>query len=105
MHSKRYQIFRITMIAIISFISGIILTIVAAAAYDAGVQERATKLLTTIKSNASDLEAEDAVAYYALVRQNISTLIDVLTEVDKGLVALSGDENFIPPPPPPQGTG
>jgi hypothetical protein len=71
------------MIATISFISGILITVVAAATYDAAIQSRAAKLLTAIKTNASDLTSEDAVAYYSVVRENIKSLIAVLTEVDK----------------------
>lgn len=83
MHSKSHHALRIGMIATISFISGILITVVAAATYDAAIQSRAAKLLTAIKTNASDLTSEDAVAYYSVVRENIKSLIAVLTEVDK----------------------
>lgn len=89
MHTKSRKALRIGMITSISFISGIIVTIVAAATYDATIQSRALKMLTAIKSNAQELSPEDAGAYYSLVRENIKSLIAVLSEVDKGLASLA----------------
>lgn len=98
MHTKSHQFLRKGTIAIVSFISGVAITVVAAATYDATIQDRSAKMLAAIKSNALNLTPEDAVAYYSLVRENVKTLIAVLTEVDKGLAALSSDVNIIPSP-------
>ena len=86
MHTKKQHIVRKTIIVSVSFLLGIVSTVIAAATYDANIQTRATKMFNTIKSNASTLATADQQAYYTLVRLNIQSLIQVLTSVDSSLM-------------------
>lgn len=61
-------------------------TVLAVAVYDANVQSRANIIVDIIKTNANTLSQSDTSAYYALVRMNIKTLIEVLNQVDQKLV-------------------
>jgi len=85
MHTKKQHIVRKTIIVSVSFILGIVSTVIAAATYDANIQTRATKMFNTIKSNASTLATADQQAYYTLVRLNIESLIQVLMSVNSSL--------------------
>ncbi len=90
MHTKKQHIVRKTIIVSVSFLLGIVSTVIAAATYDANIQTRATKMFNTIKSNASTLATADQQAYYTLVRLNIQSLIQVLTSVDSSLMVELG---------------
>ena len=85
MHTKKQHIVRKTIIVSVSFILGIVSTVIAAATYDANIQTRATKMFNTIKSNASNLAEADQKAYFTLVHLNIQSLMQVLTSVDASL--------------------
>jgi len=86
MYTKKQHIVRKTIIVSVSFLLGIVSTVIAAATYDANIQTRATKMFNTIKSNASTLATADQQAYYTLVHLNIQSLIQVLTSVDSSLM-------------------
>ena len=90
MHTKKQHIVRKTIIVSVSFLLGIVSTVIAAATYDANIQTRATKMFNTIKSNASTLATADQQAYYTLVHLNIQSLIQVLTSVDSSLMVELG---------------
>ena len=65
MHTKKQHIVRKTIIVSVSFLLGIVSTVIAAATYDANIQTRATKMFNTIKSNANTLATADQQAYYS----------------------------------------
>lgn len=73
---------RKTIITLITFVWGMITTVLAAAVYDANIQSRANKIFDTIRSNASIMDPLDIPAYYSLVRMNVASLMQVLTLVD-----------------------
>lgn len=86
MHTKKQHIVRKTIIISVSFILGIVSTVIAAATYDANIQTRATKIFDAIENNAKNFTEIDKKAYYTLVRLNIQSLIQVLGIVDKTLM-------------------
>ena len=86
MYTKKHHIVRKTIITCLAFAWGMTSTVLAVAVYDANVQSRANTIVDVIKSNANTLSQSDASAYYALVRMNIKTLIEILNQVDHKLV-------------------
>lgn len=87
MYTKKQHIARKTIIILITFVWGVITTVLATGVYDTNVQSRANAMVDTIKSNASTMDPLDVSSYYSLVRMNISSLMQVLTVVD-GKVAI-----------------
>lgn len=86
MYTKKQHIVRKTIITCLAFVWGMTSTVLAVAVYDANVQSRANIIVDIIKTNANTLSQSDTSAYYALVRMNIKTLIEVLNQVDQKLV-------------------
>ena len=91
MYTRKQHILRKSMIILVSFVFGIVTTVIAAATYDANIQARADKIFATIKSNASSMDPLDVTSYYTLVRINIASLMQVLTVVDDGIAVQLGE--------------
>lgn len=90
MHNKKQHIVRKTIIVLGSFVFGIVGTVIAAATYDANIQNRVSSMMKSIRTNASTLAPTDTASYYTLVHLNIQSLLQVLTSVDQNLMVELG---------------
>lgn len=81
MHSHTHHILRKTMMLLIAFTGGVIITVMAATNYDANT------IFNTIKSNASGKTPIEQAAAYTLARIHIGLLMRELPIVDARLVA------------------